>query len=119
MLVSAVAVLATSSGTFLAKVHQQNPELDSQGLTDHTILVLSYVLCAVFVLWSAAAGVTAVLVFRGTVWAWYLLIISTVAVTGFCLLAAISSLLMLVPLMAAGLTLGLLLRPEARAWFGR
>jgi hypothetical protein len=119
LLAASIVVLATSSRTVLDKMREQNPQLASQGISDHLILVLCYVLCAAFLLWSVGAAVLAALVFRGVSWAWYVLIVSTVCAGGVCLLGALGSLLLLAPLVGTGVTIGLLVGPRSRAWFGR
>jgi hypothetical protein len=112
-------VLAADSQMVLDRMHEQNPQLSQQGISDHTILVVCFLACAAFALWSLAAAVVAAFAFRGTAWAWYALLISTGGALLFCLVGSIGSLLMLVPLAATGATLYLLLRPETRAWFVR
>jgi len=118
VLVASVVVLAADSTTVLRRMHEQNPDLARQGISDHVILVVCYVFCAFCVVWSLAAVACAVLVFRRVRWSWYALVISTAAVGALCLLGVVGSLFTLVPLSAAGATVALLLRPESRRWFG-
>jgi hypothetical protein len=113
-----VAVLAAESSTVLRRMHEQNPRLAEQGLSDHTILVVCYVFCVFCVLWSLAAAAFAVLVYRGVRWAWYALVASTSAVAVLSLVGMVGSLLTVVPFTAAAATVALLLRPESRRWFG-
>ena len=115
-LIGSMVVLATDSSYVLDSMHEQNPRLADQGLTDHAILVTAFVMSGLFVLWAIAALVVSVFCFRGRRWAWYALVISAGALAAFSVLGAIASLLMLVPLAAAIATLTMLVRPEVRAW---
>lgn len=117
-LASSIAVLAASPDVVLDKMHEQNPDLASQGVSDHLILVVAYVTCGLFVLWCVLAAVLAVLAFRRTRWAYYGLLVSTAAVAVLCLIGVIGSLVVLVPLLAAVAVVACLARPEVRDWFG-
>ena len=116
--VTSVVVLAQNNDLVLDKMHEQNPDLASQGVSDHLILVVCYVTCALLVLWSVGAAVLAVLAFRGKRLAMYALLVSTAGAAVFCLLGVLGSFVVLVPLAAAAVTIGCLLRPEVKAWFG-
>jgi hypothetical protein len=118
LLAGSMLVLARDSKLVLDKMHAQNPNLASQGISDHTILVVCYVMCAVFIAWAVVAAVLAALAFRRVRWAWYALVISTTGVIGICVLGSIGSLLLLVPLAAAAAAISMLVRPEVRRWFG-
>jgi hypothetical protein len=59
-----------------------------------------------------------VLAFRRKRLALYGLIASAAGASVFCLLGALGSLVVLVPLAAAAATIGCLVRPEVKAWFG-
>ena len=89
-------------------MHQQNPDLASQGVSDHLILVVCYVTCALLVVWSAGAALLAVLAFRRKRLAFYALLVSTACAAVFCLLGVLGSLIVVVPLAAAVMTIGLL-----------
>jgi hypothetical protein len=116
--VTSIVLLAQDPGVILDKMHEQNPDLASQGVSDHLILVVCYVTCALLVLWSVGAAVLAVLAFRGKRLAMYALLVSTAGAAVFCLLGVLGSFVVLVPLAAAAVTIGCLLRPEVKAWFG-
>jgi hypothetical protein len=118
VLAGSMLVLARDSKLVLDKMHAQNPDLASQGISDHTILVVCYVMCAAFIAWAVVAAVLAALAFRRVRWAWYALVISTTGVIGICVLGSIGSLLLLVPLAAAAAAISMLVRPEVRRWFG-
>jgi hypothetical protein len=116
--VSSILVLAASPHVVLDKMHQQNPDLATQGVSDHMILVVGYVTCSLFFLWCVAAVVLAVLAFRRTRWAYYCLLVSTAAVAVLCLVGVIGSLVVVVPLLAAVAVVACLARPDVRDWFG-
>ena len=115
--VTSVVLLVQDPGVILDKMHEQNPDLATQGVSDHLILVVCYVTCALLVLWSVAAAVLALLAFRGKRLAMYGLLVSTGCAAVFCLLGVLGSLVVLVPRAAAAATIGCLMRPEVRAWF--
>jgi hypothetical protein len=117
-LVASMAFLAANTRTVLDKMHEQNPALSQQGLSDHQILVVCFVFCSLCVVWCVLAAACAVLVFRRVRWAWLALVISTAGVAALCLLGIIGSVVTVIPLAAAGATLALLLRPESRRWLG-
>ena len=112
-----IVLLAQNPDLILDKMHEQNPDLASQGVSDHLILVVCYVTCAVLVLWSVVAAVLAVLAFRRMRLALYGLLVSTAGAAVFCLLGVLGSLIAALPLGAAIVTIGCLVRPEVRAWF--
>ncbi len=116
---TSIVVLAHSPHVVLDKMHQQNPDLASQGVSDHLILVVCYVTCALLVVWSAGAALLAVLAFRRKRLAFYALLVSTACAAVFCLLGVLGSLIVVVPLGAAVMTIVCLVRPEVRAWFDR
>ena len=114
---TSIVLLAQNPDLILDKMHEQNPDLASQGVSDHLILVVCYVTCAVLVLWSVVAAVLAVLAFRRKRLALYGLLVSTAGAAVFCLLGVLGSLVAALPLGAAIVTIGCLVRPEVRAWF--
>lgn len=115
-LLGSVAKLVTDSGYVLDSVHEQNPTLADQGISDHAILVTAFVICGMFILWALAALVVAGFCFRGRRWAWYVLMVFAAGLAAFSVLGALASLLMLLPLAAAVAVLVMLLRSEVRAW---
>ncbi|MGA8247633.1 MAG: hypothetical protein WB797_12065, partial [Nocardioides sp.] len=118
VLAGSVAVLARSPHLVLDKMHEQNPELASQGVSDHMVVVVGFITCGLFMVWSVAAVVFAVLAFRRRRLGWSALTVSTGGVVVVCLLGAIGSLVVLVPLAGALAAVTLLVRPEVRRWFG-
>jgi len=116
---SSVVLLATSPGLVFDEVHRQDPQLAQAGLTDEVLRTATYAVGGVFVVWSLAAVVVAVLAFRGVRWARTALVVSAAVSAAVCLLASVGQFVMLLPLAASVVTLALLVRPDVRAWFDR
>jgi hypothetical protein len=116
VLVVSMTFLAANSTPVLRRMHEQNPALAEQRVSDHMILVVCYVFCTLCVLWCLASIAFAVLVFRQVRWSWFALVVSTSGVAALCLIGTVGSLVALVPLVAAGATLALLVRAESRRW---
>jgi hypothetical protein len=112
-------VLATAPDLVFEELARQDPTFDRQGITDQAIRVATWITAGVTIVWSVAAAVLAFFVFRGTGWARVALAGSSVGAGVVCLLAAIGSLLTVLPLTACAVTVALLLRPEVRAWCAR
>jgi hypothetical protein len=113
-----LVLLAGDTTTLLHRMHQQDPQLATAGISDHQVLVICYVTGSLMVVWALAAGVLAVLAYQGQRRAWHALLASTAVVVVAALFGVIASVILLVPLVAAVATLVLLVRPEVRAWFG-
>jgi hypothetical protein len=116
VLAGSMVLLATDNQALLDRMHEQNPQLAEQGISDHTVLIIVFVMCGVLLAWALASAAFAALLFRGHRWAWYALIISAIAAAVLCLLGALGSLVVLVPLAAILATIVFLTRPEVRAW---
>jgi len=117
VLVTSVVLLVQDPHLILDKMHEQNPDLASQGVSDHLILVICYVTCSVLVVWSIGAAVLAVLAFGRKRLARYGLLVSAAGAAVFCLLGVLGSFVVVVPLAAAVATIGCLVRADVRAWF--
>jgi hypothetical protein len=115
--VASIVLLAQNPDAVLDRMHEQNPDLAGQGVSDHLVLVVCYVTCAVLVAWSALAAVLAVLTFRRRRLARYGLLLSAAGAAVVCLLGMLSSVFVGVPLVAAVTAVFCLVRPEVRAWF--
>ncbi|GAB2865496.1 hypothetical protein [Nocardioides pacificus] len=116
--VASMAILAGDPDLVLDEVRRTNPEIfEQQGVTEQLIINTTYFMGGVLVIWALAAIVLAVLAMRGLGWARIMLIISAAGTAGFCLLGALSSPLLLLPVIAAAGTLQALLRRDVRAWF--
>jgi len=116
VLAGSMVLLASDNQALLDRMHEQNPELAEQGISDHTVLVVAFAMCGVLLAWALASAAFAALLFRGHTWAWYALTISAGAAAVVCLLGVLGSLVVLVPLAAILATIGFLTRPEVRAW---
>jgi hypothetical protein len=119
VLAGSMVMLVADNQTLLDRMHEQDPQLAEQGISDHTVLVMVFVMCAVLLAWALASAAFAALLFRGHRWAWYALTISASAAAVLCLLGMLGSIVMLVPLAAIVATIGFLTRPEVRAWLVR
>jgi hypothetical protein len=116
VLAGSMVMLAADNQTLLDRMHEQDPQLAEQGISDHTVLVIVFVMCAVLMAWAFASAAFAALLFRGHRWAWYALTISASAAAVVCLLGVLGSVVVLIPLAAILATIGFLTRPEVRAW---
>lgn len=116
LLAGSMVMLAADNQALLDRMHEQDPQLAEQGISDQTMLVIVFAMCAVLLAWALAAAAFAVLMFRGHRWAWYALTISAGAAAVICLLGVFGSMVVLVPLAAILAAIALLTRPEVRAW---
>lgn len=116
MLVSVAALLA-DPGLVLDQLNHQNPELAAQGVTEDWLRTATYVMAAIVVVWSVAAIVVAALVWRRSERARRVLVALVSAAALLLLFSTLGQVLLVVPLAASVVTLALLVRPDARAWF--
>jgi hypothetical protein len=98
------------------EVSRQNPDLVSQGITEHQVLVTALVSTAVIVLWSALATFFAVQTWRRRPWARLALLASASAAAVILVVGALASVVLVVPLAACVAVVVLLCRTEARRW---
>ena len=118
-MVVGLAYLAVSPDSLIADMRAQNPELADAGLTDRMILAVAFVTGGALIVWALAAIVLAFLLYRGVAWARVVLLVSTGGALGLLALGALSQLVLMVPFLAAAMTMTLLLRPETAAWTRR
>ena len=118
-MVVGLAYLAVSPDSLIADMREQNPELAEAGLTDRMILAVAFVTGGALIVWALAAIVLAFLLYRGVSWARVVLLVSTGGALGLLALGALSQLVLMVPFLAAAMTMTLLLRPETAAWTRR
>lgn len=117
-MVATGVLLAVRPDALLDEVHRQNPELESQGVSDDLLVAVTMVLIAAIVLWCVSAAVLAILVLRRTEWARIVLVVSASTAGALSLVGtAIGAFLLVLTLVASVVTLALLVRPEVRAWF--
>ena len=119
VMVAGLAYLAVSPDALIADMRAQNPEIAEAGLTDRMILAVAFVTGGALIVWALAAIVLAFLLYRGIGWARVVLLVSTGGALGLLALASLSQLVLMVPFLAAAMTLTLLLRPETAAWVRR
>jgi hypothetical protein len=115
MLVS-VAVVVAAPDMLIDELYRQNPELRSDGIGPATLRSTVLFAGTLLVAWSVVASVLAAYAWRGRLWAWTALLVSACCASVLCLLAALGSPAMLVPLMLCAATIPMLLRPEVRAF---
>lgn len=117
VMAASVVLVATNPGLVVDELVRQNSDLVSSDAA--TLADATYATAAVAGGWSLAAIVLAVLAYRRVSWArWGVL--SSAAVAGvICLVATLSSLLLVLPAGATLTTVVLLSRPDVRAWFNR
>ena len=114
-----LAYLALAPDTLLADLREQNPDIADSGISDRMIIVATFVMGGAVIVWAIAAMVLAALLFRGVSWSRVLLMISNVGALGLLGLGTLGQLVLMVPFLAAALTMTLLLRPETAAWVRR
>jgi hypothetical protein len=104
--------IAIDRGEML-ELMRENASVQDSSLSDDTLIAALVVVSALTVIWCLAACGLAVLVWRRSLWAWRLLLVSIGVAALVCLLALPLS---LVHFAACGVTFGLLVRPSTRAW---
>lgn len=112
-------IMAVARDEFFAELERQQPDFNMQGMTEAELAAGTYVMTGIVILWSAAAMVLAVLAFRRMAWARIALAVSTGVAVLVLLGATLLSPFLSVLLVAAGVTLWLLLRSDVSAWFAR
>ena len=119
-LVASGVAIALDPAVLLDQLHRQNPELVAAGVNDDLALATSYLMLAGLVFWCLATVVLAVLTYRRVGWARIVHLVSASAAGALSLLGlAAGGSLLLLSLVASAVTVALLLRPDARAWFER
>ncbi len=114
-----VLVLLAAPDVVFDEVRKQDPSFGQDGLTESEVRQAAFVGCGIAGLWCIAAIGFAVAAFNGYRWGWRALLISTITAGVASSLLMLGSVVMLVPLVAAAVTLGMLLRPESKAWCRR
>jgi hypothetical protein len=112
-------VMAVARDDLFDELERQQPDFDMQGMTRAELATGTYLLTAVLLVWCVVAAVLAVLALRRRHGAWIGLTVNT-GVVGLVLLGAtLLSPPLFVVLVAAVVTLWLLLRPSVTSWFRR
>jgi hypothetical protein len=117
VMASSIAVLVADPAFVFDELRRQNPELAEPDVSEQTLANATYVLGGLVILWSLAAALLAVLVFRRVGWARTALVVSAAVSAGLLLVAVIVQPLLVLPLAASVVVLALLVRPDVRAWF--
>jgi hypothetical protein len=111
-----LAMLSGDSDSMLDELYRRDPTLADQGLSQHAVLTMLYVISALVLAAAAAAAVFALLLFLGHHWAWYALVVSASAATLLFLVGSFGSPIAIVMLVASVATVACLVRPEVRGW---
>lgn len=114
-----VLVFATAPDLVFDELRRQDPDFDQGGLSEGELRQAAIVGSALGSLWCLAAIGFAVAVFRGLRWGWVALVITSGAAGVASALLMLGSPVLVVPLAAAAVTMGLLVRSESRAWCRR
>ena len=109
-------VLLSVPDAVFDQLRAQDPELLSGSMGESELRRLTLIGCSVGVVWCAAASVFAVAAFQGRRWGWIALVVSASVSGVTSLVLLLGSLALLVTLAGSAAVLGLLLRPESRAW---
>lgn len=110
-------VLAVARDDLFAELERQQPDLDLQGMSHAELATGVFVMTGFSVVWCIVAMVLAVLAFRRMQWARIALAVNTGVAGLFLLGATLLSPPLVVLLVAALVTLWLLLRADVTAWF--
>lgn len=117
MTAASMILIAADRDLVLEQLYAQNPELAEQGLGEDMVVAVVHVTGALAITWAIAAIVLAVLAYRRVAWARIALMVSAGCAAVLSLVGAITSLSLIVLLLACTLTISSLLRPEVRAWY--
>ncbi|MBF4161312.1 hypothetical protein [Nocardioides acrostichi] len=97
----------------------KNSAFASSDVTRDDVRAAIYAMLGLAIAWAVAAAGVAVLAWRGHRWAWLALCISGAVAAVGLLVLSLGEVALLLPLMVMMMSLGLLLRPESRAWYRR
>jgi hypothetical protein len=114
-----VLVLAATPDLVFDEVKRQDPGFDMGGLSEDEVRRAAFIGCGIAGVWCLAAIGFAVAAFQGLRWGWVAMLASTAAAGVASTLLMVGSLVMVAPLAASAVTVGLLLRPESRTWCRR
>lgn len=117
MMVVAAVLAAGDAEQLLAEVREAEPAMVDPSVTPDLLVAAMTMSAVIVVAFCVAASLMAGFALAGKAWArttWLVLIIIVAVVLA---VGAVTSALLAVPMLAAVLTLALLLRPEVRSWF--
>ncbi|WP_166134504.1 hypothetical protein [Nocardioides ochotonae] len=111
--------LAAAPGPLFEEMDRRDPELlSSTGMTEDDLRVVVLMVAAGIVVWCVLAALVAVFAFRRVPVGRVLLMISASCAALLCLAGTVlGSPLLVVPLVACGATMALLMRPEVTEWY--
>ena len=116
LMIGSALLVASDPAPMLDEMIQREPSLADQGLTEHLLVVLMWVI-AIFVIGCClAASACAVLLWRRVSGGRIGLIVFVVAAVAATLVMTLSSAPFVLGLAGSVTTLALLLRPEVRTW---
>ncbi|WP_460830022.1 hypothetical protein [Nocardioides hungaricus] len=116
--VASGVVLGLQPDVLLEEVRRQNPDLESQGVSDGLLIGVTFAMLGGFVVWALAAATVALFVLRGQEWARVTLLVSAATAAAIFLLGTVVGAFVLALALATSvMTVVLLVRPEVRAWF--
>jgi hypothetical protein len=114
-----VLVLLAAPDMVFDEVRRQEPDFDQGGLTEGEVRQAAFVGSAIASLWCLAAIGFAIAAFQGLRWGWLALLVSAGAAGAASAAVMLGSVVLVLPLAAAAVTVGLLIRPESRTWCRR
>ena len=111
--------LAAAPGPLFEEMDRRDPELlSSTGMTEDDLRLVVLMVAAAIVVWCVLASLVAVFAFRRVPVGRVLLMVSASCAALLCLAGAVlGSPLLVVPLVACGATMALLMRPEVTQWY--
>jgi hypothetical protein len=114
--VAALALISDPS-TIMDRMREVNPELmETEGVTENMVRGVFAFMTGVVVLWSLSACVLGVFVLRRANWARIVLMVCAGGAALILIVASLASVVMVVPLLAATATVGLLARRDVATW---
>lgn len=119
LLLFALVTLLVDGSRLLDEALAQNPNLDTSGMPEQTLLVGVGLMLVGLLVWAALTSIATLLVWRGREWARIAMVISSGVVAGLSVVALVSSFVTLPLLIAAGVVMRLLLSSKAIAWCRR
>ena len=116
--VGSVGVIVGNRAGLLRQLHEQNPEVFQQGISEDLLVSTTLAIAVIVSVWSLAAILIAVFAVLGHAWARIALLSSASVAAALMLgLVLLGQLVVLIPFAAAVATVFALIRPDARSWF--
>lgn len=112
-----LVVVGLSPDMIMAELERQQPELVAEGLTAEQLRFSTYVTAGIAIVWCGLALAFAGFAMARRAWARRGLMITAAFSAGACFLVALSAPVLVVPAVAAMMTVACLGRSEVRRWF--